>query len=52
MIELHKLESEKRLDLLSLITYDLEKNKKFLPQLTKNQIKELIKKTNGYPNDI
>jgi hypothetical protein len=52
MIELHKLESEKRSDLLSLITYDLEKNKKFLPQLTKNQIKELIKKTNGYPNDI
>ena len=52
MIELHKLESEKRSDLLSLITYDLEKNKKFLTQLTKNQIKELIKKTNGYPNDI
>ena len=53
MIELHKLESEKRLDLLSLITYDLEKNNiKFLTKLTKNLIKELIKKTNGYPNDI
>ena len=51
MIELHKLEIEKRSDLFDLISYDLEKNRK-LAKLNSTQNKDLIKKTNGYPNDI
>ena len=52
MIELHKLESGKRLDLFNLICYNLEKNIKKFMRPTNNQLKELLNKTNGYPNDI
>jgi hypothetical protein len=51
MIELHKLEMEKRSDLFDLISNDLEKNRK-ITKLISTKFKDLIKKTNGYPNDI
>ena len=49
LIELKKLDMDYRIDLYNLINYDLKKQNK---KLFKSKEKELMNKTNGYPNGI